>query len=51
MRLDEGQRLYLEFAPVEECPIVGQYIIRVMKRFEIRDKEGKLVKDLSKNGK
>ncbi len=44
--LKKGEKICLEFKPPESCPVIGNYIIRVMERFEIRDSEGRLVKDL-----
>ncbi|MBI2499666.1 hypothetical protein HYV88_05475 [Candidatus Woesearchaeota archaeon] len=48
-KLKEGERVYLSWKPPEECSIVGDYIIRVMERFEVRDSEGRLVRDLLKS--
>jgi len=44
--LKEGEKLFLEFRPPELCPTNESYIIRVMERFEVRDSEGRLVRDL-----
>lgn len=46
--LKQGERVSIEFMPLDKCPVVGNYVIRVMERVVIRDSEGKLVKDLLK---
>ena len=33
--LKEGEEAFLQFTPIEQCPIVGQYIIRPMIKFEL----------------
>ncbi len=46
--LKQGERVKLEFVPVEQCPVVGDYILRGMEKLEVRDSEGNLVEDLLK---
>ena len=48
--LKQGEKIVLEFIPVNQCPVVGQYIVRTMQTLEVRDSEGNLVKDLLNHG-
>jgi len=50
--LKQGERVYIEFLPKEQCPQNEHYVFRVMTKAEVRDEEGRLVRDLltSKKG-
>ena len=49
--MENGYKSRIEWVPVKECPSNEVYVFRVMKKFEVRDREGNLVEGLSKNGR
>jgi len=44
--LKQNEHVVVSFVPSDKCPVVRDYVIRVMNRFEVRDAEGNLVKNL-----
>ncbi len=47
-KLKEEETVELEFSR-EYCPATQKYVIGIMKRFEVRDREGNLVVDFLKS--
>ena len=39
-------KMYIEFIPREECPVVGNYLIRPMRKLRVWDKDGNLTRKL-----
>jgi|TARA_Y100000310_G_scaffold288435_1_gene314029 hypothetical protein len=50
--MDGGEyRTHVEWTPVDECPTNEHYVIRTMRKFEVRDGDGNVVRNLLKNGR